>query len=125
MNAYLVVAAALAIVHGFVHSALGEAALLVPLFARAGLPPLLGSELHARQTLRLAWHVTTLLLWGAAALMLALAFRPLDATALLVVRVLAAMFAGAALAAAVGSRLWHFAWGVFAAIAVLLWLGTR
>jgi hypothetical protein len=54
-----------------------------------------------------------------------LAFRPLDATALLVVRVLAAMFAGAALVAAVGSRLWHFAWGVFAAIAVLLWLGTR
>jgi hypothetical protein len=54
-----------------------------------------------------------------------LAFRPLGATVVLVVRVLMAMFAGAALVAAVGSRLWHFAWGVFAAIAVLLWLGTR
>jgi hypothetical protein len=125
VNAYLVVAAALAIVHGLVHSALGEAAILAPLFARGNLPPLLGSELHARQTLRLAWHVTTVLLWGIAALMLVLASRPLDATALLVVRVLAVSFAGAAVVAAVGSRLWHFAWGAFAAIAVLLWLGTR
>ena len=64
MNGALLAAAALAVVLGIAHSYLGERFILVRLFRRADLPKLVGSAELTKQTLRLAWHITTVLAFG-------------------------------------------------------------
>jgi hypothetical protein len=64
MNSWLALAATLAVLVGAAHSYLGERYLLVRPFRRGGLPPLHGSDVFTRRTLRFAWHVTTVAWWG-------------------------------------------------------------
>lgn len=66
------VAAALIFLLGLAHSLLGERYLLVRLFRRE-LPPLFGGPEFTRRTLRFAWHLTTMLAWALAALLVQLA----------------------------------------------------
>lgn len=58
---------------GFAHSVLGERFILVRLFRRDDLPRLFGGTAFTTRTLRFAWHLTTVLAWGIAVLLLQLA----------------------------------------------------
>ena len=73
MNTLIYIAALLAFITGAAHSYLGERYLLIRLFKRNNLPKLLGGTDFTRQTLRFAWHITTVLLWGFSALFVLMA----------------------------------------------------
>jgi hypothetical protein len=124
MNTPLLVAVVLILLLGLVHSVLGERYILIRLFRRTDLPRLFGSDRFTRNTLRFAWHLTTVVWWGVAVLLL-YAARPQR----LSVADLGAVLAWTALASAVvsliGSRGRHPAWVVFLAIGLAIWTGTR
>jgi hypothetical protein len=123
MNTPLLVAAALIVALGLVHSVLGERYILIRLFRRSDLPRLFGSDLFTRRTLRFAWHLTTVVWFGIGAILVQLARPGLSTvnlgTTLMVTSVVSA------LVALVGSRGRHPAWVVFLAIGLCAWLGTR
>lgn len=75
----LVVAAVLLCLLGLAHSILGERYLLVRLFRRQDLPKLFGGTAFTTRTLRFAWHLTTLLAWGLAAVLVQLGQLPGEA----------------------------------------------
>jgi hypothetical protein len=64
----LQVAAFLILALGLAHSVLGERYILVRLFRRSDLPRLFGSADFTVQTLRFAWHITTVAWFGMGAL---------------------------------------------------------
>lgn len=68
----LYTAAVLIALLGLAHSVLGERYILIRLFRR-DLPRLFGGHEFTRQTLRFAWHLTTLLTWTLALLLIQLA----------------------------------------------------
>jgi hypothetical protein len=68
----LYLAAALVAALGIAHSILGERYILMRLF-RGDLPRLFGGTQFTRRTLRFAWHLTTVLALGIAALLVQLA----------------------------------------------------
>lgn len=68
----LYLAAALIAMLGLAHSLLGERYILTRLFRRE-LPKLFGGTEFTRRTLRFAWHFTTVLAFGLAALLIQLA----------------------------------------------------
>lgn len=118
------VAAALILVLGLVHSVAGERFILIRLFRRQDLPRLFGSDVFTRRTLRFAWHLTTVVWFGLAALFFQLARVTPFSTAQLGATI-AATAAASALVALVGSRGRHPAWIVFLVIGALVWVGTR
>jgi len=134
----LTFAAVLTIGVGIAHSYLGERYILIRLFRRENLPQLSGSERFTKRVLRFAWHLTTIAWFGLAIVMLVLgdsigAPRPSvavlssedhDALARSVGQVIAGIFAVSAVLTAGVSRGKHLAWPVFAAIAVLTWVGV-
>lgn len=120
MNAWLLLAASLALLIGAAHSYLGERYILIRLFRRPDLPRLFGSDVFTKRTLRYAWHLTTIAWWGAAVLFWALS----RGSAHLGVQVLSATFLVTAFVTAIGSRGRHLAWPVFVVIAVAAWLGA-
>ena len=124
MKPSLLIAAVLILLLGLVHSLLGERYILVRLFRRDNLPRLFGSDLFTKRTLRFAWHLTTVVWLGIAALLVQLASgRPLGAPD---IGAALAITAGASgLVALVGSRGRHPAWIVFLVVAGLVWTGTR
>lgn len=65
----LQLAAALAFLLGLAHSVLGERYILMRLFRRDDLPKLFGGTEFTTRTLRFAWHITTILWWGFAAML--------------------------------------------------------
>jgi hypothetical protein len=116
-------AAALAVTIGIAHSVLGERFILIRLFRRTDIPHLFGSPEFTKHTLRFAWHLTTVAWWGLAAIIVLIAQDRASSTLLL--HVLSATFLVSALIAAVGSRLRHLSWAVFATIAALLLVAAR
>lgn len=123
MNILLLVAGLLSVLIGIAHSVLGEKLLLGPLFERGDVPKLLGSTAFARRTLRFAWHMTTVLLVGIGAVVIVLAFSPLDPRSAWMLQVLAGTFAVCSLLSLIGARAKHFSWWIFLVIAILLWIG--
>lgn len=63
------VAALLVVAVGLAHSILGERYILVRLFRKADMPRIFGSAEFTRQTIRFAWHITTVAWFGFAALL--------------------------------------------------------
>src|SRR4051794_7313469 len=124
MNPYFIAAAALTFAIGVAHSWLGERYILMRLFRQQNIPHLFGSAAFTKRTLRFAWHLTTVLGCGVAALLLILASAPRDTSARLLSRVIAATFLVSAIVAVVGSRGRHLSWIVFLFIAGLVWLGA-
>lgn len=114
----LIAAAVLCFAIGLAHSVLGERYILIRLFRRASLPKLFGGETFTRQTLRFAWHLTTIAWWGFGLLLLFVAQPELQfrQTFLLVT---AGVFAASGLIALFASRGRHLSWIVFLAIATL------
>ncbi len=117
MNVPLLIAALLAFVIAALHSILGER-YVVRRLLRLELPPLGRSTTFMRHTIWFAWHLTTVLGWGIALLLLNMsmgvhALWP-DRT------ILGWMFIACALLSFLGTRARHFSWPVFATIAVLI-----
>lgn len=65
----LYAAAALITILVLAHSILGERYILIRLFRRGDLPKLFGGTAFTQRTLRFAWHFTTVLALGLAALL--------------------------------------------------------
>lgn len=96
---------------GIAHSYLGERYILQRLFRQENLPRLLGSPEFTQNTLRFAWHLTTVAWWGFAVLLVLVAHPPIDEKT--VGQVIAGVFAIHFLVAAVASRGRHLSWVVF------------
>jgi hypothetical protein len=111
------IALALAVLLATAHSVLGERYILMRLFRRP-LPPLLGGEDFTRQTLRFAWHLTSVAFVGLAVVLVLL---PPSARA--AAQVIAATFALCGLIALGFTRGRHLSWIVFFALAALAWWG--
>jgi hypothetical protein len=124
MKASLLIAAALLLLLGLVHSVLGERYILMRLFRRDNLPRLFGSDVFTKRTLRFAWHLTTVVWLGVAVLLVRLAGGPAPGVPEIGATV-AVTAAASALVALVGSRARHPAWIVFLIVALLAWTGTR
>ena len=122
MNAFLLSAAALTLAVAAAHSYLGERFILVRLFRRPDLPKLFGGDDFTRRTLRLAWHITSVLAVGLAALILTL---PRGGAGRSQAAILSAAMAGSGLVSLVVSRGKHLSWVAFFAIAACVWLGSR
>ena len=124
MRAPLLIAAALTVLIAGAHSYLGERYILIRLFRRDNLPKLRGGVEFTKQTLRFAWHITSIAWVGLACLMIVLASSSAG-TEHAVATVIAFVFAVTGVAAMVGSRGRHLSWVVFLAIAALVWFGSR
>ena len=122
MRSSLLMAAVLTILLAAAHSYLGERYLLIRLFRRTELPKLFGGVAFTKQTLRFAWHITSIAWLGLASLIAVLASAPGDAQ-LTQARLIAGVFGTSGVAALVGSRGRHLSWIVFFAIAGLVWFG--
>jgi hypothetical protein len=126
VSAHLTAAAVLIALVGAAHSGLGERYILIRLFRRSDLPKLFGSDVFTRLTLRFAWHLTTVVWLGIAALLLLAARAGAQTLATAQVgAVLAATSLASAVVSLVGSRGRHPAWLAFLAIGWLVWAGTR
>ena len=79
----LQLAAVLIFLLGLAHSLLGERYILTRLFRRKNLPQLLGGTAFTTQTLRFAWHITTIAWWGFAVLLWQLASGPVSTALIL------------------------------------------
>ena len=113
----LYTAAVLTILIGIAHSWLGERYILMRLFRRSTLPPLFGGEGFTRNTLRFAWHLTTIAWWGFAALLIVMAGGPPALQTL--GAIIGTTFLVHSVITLAASRGRHFAWPVFLAIGVL------
>lgn len=69
----LLFAGILTLAIGLAHSYLGEHYILIRLLKRDNLPKVFGSEWFTKQTLRFAWHITSIAWLGFGAILLHLA----------------------------------------------------
>lgn len=120
MNNLLIIAACLTVAIAAAHSWLGERYILSRLLRRADLPRLFGDDTFTRQTLRFAWHLTTVAWLGlAAVLVLVSGQMPGVAGGTGLANIIAATFLVSAFLAVVFTRGRHLSWVVFLSIAVL------
>jgi hypothetical protein len=122
VNVYYLVAAVLLILLGLLHSGLGERLVIAPLLDHEQLPKLLGSRGFMGRVLRFTWHITTVLLWGIAGLLIYWAVTGVG-TSMDAFVVVAALLVSTVISAVI-ARLKHFSWWVLLLSAVLVWWGT-
>jgi len=122
MRISLLMAAVLTILVAAAHSYLGERYILIRLFRRTDLPKLFGGVDFTKQTLRFAWHITSIAWLGLASLIVVLASSSGEAQ-LTQARLIAGVFGASGVAALIGSRGRHLSWVAFFAIAALVWFG--
>ncbi len=99
---------------GVAHSYLGERYILIRLFHREDLPKLFGSDEFTKNTLRFAWHLTTVAWWGFAAILYHLA-QPGEDTGT-VGTIIGVTFLIHFVIAILGSKGKHLSWVVFLVI---------
>lgn len=109
-------AACLLIFISLAHSYLGERYLLTRLFHREDLPKIFGSVRHTKNTLRFAWHLTSVA-WLGFALILVLLLNP-GVTNVQIANTIGIVFVLHFLVALLGSRGRHFSWIVFLVISI-------
>lgn len=124
MSTPLLAAAVLAALLALAHSYLGERYILIRLFRREDLPKLFGGAEFTKQTLRFAWHLTSVAWVGFAGVLGALAASS-DGAGRTQAQIISATFALSGVVGLVGSRGRHLSWVVFFLIAALVWLGYR
>lgn len=103
---------------GLAHSYLGERYILMRLFKRGNLPPLLGGTAFTAGTLRFVWHLTTVAWWGLAYLLWVIAGPGLDARHTLNTIATVALISGLFPLFFTKGR--HLSWMVFFVVAALL-----
>ncbi|TFH47734.1 MAG: hypothetical protein E4G89_07460 [Methanothrix sp.] len=123
MDACLITGAILALMIASAHSYLGERYLLSRLLRRTGLPHLFGSENFTRQTLRLAWHLTSLAWLGLAAVLISFSFEDPLRSRTLALQAISISFMLQSMLTLFATRARHLAWIVLLAIALAAWLG--
>lgn len=114
----LLLAAALTVVVGVLHSWLGERLLIGPLLAAPTSDGPLARGL-LRRVLRNAWHITSFAWAGMGLVLASLAFAPLDPQGRRVAVIIGALFVGHALFVFATSRGRHVGWPFFLAIGAL------
>ena len=65
----IIIAVAILIAIGFIHSYLGERYILIRLFKRDNIPHLFGGDEFTKGTLRFCWHTISLAAFGFAAIL--------------------------------------------------------
>lgn len=110
------VACILLLLIGIAHSYLGERYILIRLFRRNDLPKLFGSDVFTKNTLRFAWHLTTVAWWGFAAILFHLAHAS-DGNSV-VGKIIGVIFLIHFVIALLGSKGRHLSWVVFFIIGV-------
>ena len=118
----LYTASALLVAIALAHSYLGERYILIRLFRRDNLPKLFGGTWFTTQTLRFAWHVTSVAWVGFAAILVLLAHPPVTPEA--IGWVVGGTFGFHGAIALVASRGKHLAWIVFLSVAILTFWAT-
>lgn len=121
MDGWLIPTALLIVFVGALHSVLGELFLIGPLCKRDDLPRIPGGPPQmSAQTLRFAWHLTTVAWLGLAWLLVLVDRGELSTrSALLMVVVVSAVSGVISL---VGARGRHLSWLAFFAVAAGVWL---
>lgn len=108
MATLLYIAAFFAFLVGVAHSYLGERRIITPLLKRGNLPFVRGSEKNTATTIRIAWHLTTILFWVVAIILLLMARNALNFQSTAVV--FACTFLPLGLLSLVVSRGKHVSW---------------
>ncbi|MFC1562069.1 hypothetical protein ACFL6I_07365 [candidate division KSB1 bacterium] len=124
MNGYLFVAGLLTFGIALAHTILGERLVIAPVL-KMKLPPLLKSTVFMRRTIRYAWHLATVVIWGFSALFIWFSFMQIDDILYGIVSVCAVTFLCCSLLSLFMTRGRHFSWYVFLMIAVCAYLGVR
>jgi len=106
------------------HSYLGEQYILVRLFRRSDLPQLFGSDTFTKQTLRFAWHLTTITWIGLASVVIIGVVVPSSEQISAILKAISTTFFVSSVVTLVASKGRHFAWIVFLSISVLVWIGS-
>lgn len=112
----LFIAAALLVALGAFHSILGERYIIRRLLRREDLPKLFGGREFTAGTIRFAWHITTLLAFGVAAV---LVLAAVDADQRAVVAAIGITCLACAVLPIVFTRGRHLSWAIFLAAGVL------
>ena len=108
---------------GLAHSFLGERYILVRLFKRDNLPKLYGGTEFTKNTLRFAWHLTTIAWFGFALILIHLAG---DAPAENVLgTIISLTFILHGVTALIASKGKHFSWPVFLAIGFVVFYASN
>jgi hypothetical protein len=123
MNTCLITGAILAVLISVVHSYLGERYILTRLFRRAALPHLFGSDRFTRQTLRFAWHLSSIAWIGFAGIMISFTYVDPLQSRRVALQIISLTFVIHAIITAYATRGRHLAWIVYLAIALVCWLG--
>ena len=124
MDNLLIIGATLAVLIGAAHSYLGEHYIMVRLFRRSDLPQLFGSDTFTKQTLRFAWHLTTIAWIGLASVILIEVVVPSSEQLSAILKAISITFFISSVVTLVTSKGRHFAWVVFLSISVLVWIGS-
>ena len=102
---------------GIAHSYLGERYILIRLFHRDNLPKLFGGTEFTKNTLRFAWHITTLAWFGFAAILLHLSDGQISIRVVgTIISVTFILHSAIALLASKGK---HLSWPVFLVIGLI------
>ena len=125
MTVLLLAAAFLALLVGVAHSYLGERYILIRLFRRDDLPRLFGSDWFTRRTLRFVWHLTTVVCWGLAAVLVVAASTSGPGFREAVLLAIAGTFLASAILAGGFTNGRHLSWIVLLAISVLIFAASR
>lgn len=108
------IASILLLMIGIAHSYLGERYILIRLFRREDLPKLFGGDEFTKNTLRFAWHLSTVAWWGFAAILLHLAQSGTANGS--VGNIIGVTFLAHFLVALLGSKGRHLSWVLFLVI---------
>lgn len=119
----LQIAALLSFLLGLAHTLLGERYILIRLFRRDNLPAIFGSSVFTKQTLRFAWHLTTVLSWAFAVILWRAGSGGISQGEVL--RVIAYSFIAAGFLPLIVTRGKHLSWLVLFVIGTLAWLSSN
>jgi hypothetical protein len=123
MDTCLITGAILAFVIAAAHSYLGERFILTRLLRRMELPHLFGSDHFTRQTLRFAWHLTSVAWLGLAAVLISFSYDDPIRSRSVALQAISLTFLIQGLITLLATRGRHLTWIVFLAIALVAWLG--
>lgn len=116
----LTAAAIIMLITGIAHSYLGERYILMRLFRRDNIPKLKGSDEFTKNTLRFAWHITSVTWFGIAAVL----YFDTSHSALFLYSVATISLISAAIAAFF-TKGKHLSWIAFLAISLLTFLSVN